>query len=160
MKILITYDSYFGNTEQVAKKISEVLASQMEVQIIKITDVHLEQLKDFDLVVFGSPTRGFKASEPTLLFVNSIPGGGLKGIKVAVFDTRIPAQDIKPAIFRFIVKRGGYAADKLADTLVKQGAELVVPAEPFYVKASEGPLKEGELEHASRWGQSLLEKII
>jgi flavodoxin len=160
MKILIIYDSYFGNTELVAKKISEALASQNEVQIVKVSEVRLEELKDFDLVLFGSPTRGFKASESTLYFVNSIPAEGLKGLKVAVFDTRIAAQDIKPAIFRFIVKRGGYAADKLATALVKLGAELVIPAEPFYVKESEGPLKDGELEHATLWGQSLLEKII
>ncbi len=160
MKILIIYDSYFGNTELIAKKISEVLASQNEVQIVKVPDVRFEQLKDFGLVLFGSPTRGFRPSEPTLVFVNSIPAEGLKGLKVAVFDTRISAQDVKPAIFRFIVKRGGYAADKLADTLVKLGADLVVPAEPFYVKESEGPLKDGELEHAALWGQSLLEKII
>jgi flavodoxin len=160
MKILIIYDSYFGNTELIAKAISEALAAQTEVQIIKVTDVRLDQLKDFGLVLFGSPTRGFNASESTLHFVTSIPAEGLKGLKVAVFDTRIPVQDIKPAIFRFIVKRGGYAADKLAVTLVKLGAELVVPAEPFYVKESEGPLKDGELEHATFWGQSLLEKFV
>ena len=49
------------------------------------------------------------------------------------------------------MKLFGYAAKPIADRLKKKGGELTIPPEGVYVKGTEGPLKEGELERAADW---------
>jgi hypothetical protein len=41
--------------------------------------------------------------------------------------------------------------------LKKAGGNLIVPPEGFYVDDTEGPLKAGELEPATRWAAGLVE---
>jgi len=62
-------------------------------------------------------------------------------------DTRIPLKSLK--IF-------GFAADRIAKNLKDKGANLVVPAEGFFVNGKEGPLKAGELERAAAWAKTLI----
>ena len=157
MKVLIVFDSYFGNTEKIARAIGEALAASADVETVKVADLTLEKVSGIDLFILGSPTRGFNASEPTKAFLKLIPQGGLLDVKAAVFDTRINPDTIKNFLFRFIVKRGGYAAEKMASALSQKGAELAAGPKWFIVKESEGPLVEGELEHAARWAASLVE---
>ena len=38
MKALIIYDSFFGNTEQIAQAIGNVLGSQEEVETLRVSD--------------------------------------------------------------------------------------------------------------------------
>lgn len=45
----------------------------------------------------------------------------------------------------------GYAAPKIAATLVEKGGELVLPAEGFIVEDKEGRLAAGEAERAKVW---------
>lgn len=147
MKALVVYESVFGNTEKVTQAIGKVLGAP----VIGVSDVAMEQLKGLDLLVVGSPTRGFRPIENITAFLNSIPNGALQGVKVAAFDTRIDLQTIKPKVFRFIVSKGGYADKTIAKMLQKKGGQLVEPTEGFSVKDSEGPLVEGELERAAEW---------
>lgn len=158
MKVLIVYDSYFGNTEKIARVVADTLASSADVETVKITGFTFDQVSGYDLLILGSPTRGFNASEQVQAFLKSIPAGGLQGIKTAVFDTRINPDTIKFFLSRFIVKRGGYAAEKMAAALAQKGAVLSAGPAWFIVKESEGPLVEGQLEHAAQWAASLLEK--
>jgi hypothetical protein len=112
-----------------------------------------------DLLLVGSPTRGFRPSEATNSLLKSIPANGLKGVKVAAFDTRIAIAEMKPAILRFFARIAGYAAKPIADLLRKKGGDLIVPPEGFYVEDTEGPLKAGELERATDWGRQMGAKI-
>ena len=158
MKALIVYDSFFGNTEQIAGAIAKALGSQGEVEAMRVGSVTPQQLAGLQLLIVGSPTRGFRPSEATVKFLNSLPAGGLKGVKVAAFDTRIAQEDMHSPILRFMffIKIGGFAAKPIADALQKSGGELVAAPEGFIVKGSEGPLKDGELERAADWGRKML----
>ena len=157
MKALVVYDSFFGNTEKIAQAIGQGLGSQGEVEARRVGDVTPQQLAGVQLLIVGSPTRGFRASEATMKFLNSIPAGGLRGVKVAAFDTRLTVKDMGSPILTFVfwLKLGNYAANVIAGALQKIGGELVLPPEGFFVKASEGPLKDGELERAGEWGRKL-----
>jgi len=157
MKALIVYDSFFGNTEKIAQAIGQGLGSQGEVEARRVGDVTPQQLAGVQLLIVGSPTRGFRASEATMKFLNSIPAGGLRGVKVAAFDTRMSLKDLNNAILNFVfwLKLGGYAAKPIADALQKSGGELLAAPEGFFVKASEGPLHDGELERAAEWGRKI-----
>ncbi len=124
--------------------------------MLRVKDVTPEQLKGIDLLFVGSPTRAFRPSDATRAFLAGLPAGSLSGVKVAAFDTRISAEDTNSGFLRFMVKLFGYAAKPIANQLQKKGGALAQPPEGFYVKASEGPLKEGELERATSWARTVL----
>ncbi len=155
MKILIIYESFFGNTEKIAKAIGDGFDSSDEVDVCKVGDVKPEQLKGIDLLIVGAPTRAFRPSPGISGFLKSIPANSLQGIKAASFDTRIALEDIKLRFLRIMVKLFGYASEPISKKLRKKGAEIVIDPEGFCVKDTEGPLKESELERATEWAKKL-----
>ncbi len=156
MKVLVIYDSFFGNTEQIAQAIGNALGSQEDVGTFRVSSVKQEQLTGLELLIVGSPTRGFRPTQAITSFLKRTSTDGLKGVKVAAFDTRFSTSDIESSALRFIVKTGGYAAKRIAEKLKESGGALIVPPEGFYVKGEEGPLKEGELERAADWAKQIM----
>lgn len=156
MRALVVYDSVFGNTEQVAQAIGRALDSPEDVRVLRVGAVQPEQMAGLDLLIVGSPTRGFRPTPATTNWLKSIPDRSLQGVRVAAFDTRISIDDPKtPGILRFMVKLFGYAAQPIANRLVKKGGTLAAPPEGFFVTASEGPLRDGELERAAGWARQI-----
>jgi flavodoxin len=149
MKILIIYDSVFGNTEQVARAMGDALKSRGELGVYRISTATPEPLKGLDLLIVGSPTRGFRPTEPIQTFLKNIPAHSLRGVKAAAFDIRIGGEDIQRPILRGLVKLEGNAAKPIGEALKKKGGSLVAEGEGFFVKGTESPLKEGELERAA-----------
>jgi flavodoxin len=155
--MLVIYDSVFGNTEKVARAIAESLGSGTAVDILQAGKVNPEQLAGLDLLVVGSPTRGFRPTEAVTELLNGLQAKALNGVKVAAFDTRFKADEIESVGLRFVVKTGGYAAKRIADRMKKAGGDLIAPPEGFYVEDTEGPLKAGELERAAEWARNILD---
>ena len=154
MKDLVTYDSYFGNTEQIARAIGGAFDPQNQVDIVRISELKPNQIQGLDVLVVGSPTRAFSPSEATKAFLKNLPSGALQGVKVAAFDTRM---DVKkaPGILRFFAGIFGFAAAPIAKQLTKKGGTLACPPDGFFVKETEGPLEDGELQRAAEWGMSI-----
>ena len=155
MQALVIYDSVFGNTEKVAQSIAAGLRTAHETQCLHTGSVSIAQIAAADIIVMGSPTRGFKATPATHSVLESIPSGALQGKKVAAFDTRILLTGVKGLLFRKLIDKGGYAAPIIAGALESKAGTLALPAEGFFVKGEEGPLVDGELERASDWGKKL-----
>ena len=151
MKTLVIFDSVFGNTEKVAQAIAAALGAQA----IPVSQVEAGQLRGLDLLVIGSPTRGFRPTEGITKLFNGLSKNHLAGVRVAAFDTRIVLETIDSKALRFLVDKGGYAASTIAKTLEKKGGRLAAPAEGFFVTGEQGPLKEGELERAATWARNL-----
>jgi flavodoxin I len=155
MKVFIVYDSFFGNTEKIAQAIGKGIGPQVEVKLFRIADIQLESLVGVNVFIVGSPTRNFRPTPALRDFLKSIPDNGLKGVRVAAFDTGIAPQDLKNRVSALFIKLFGYAAKPIADLLQKKGGEQILPPQGFYVKVVEGPLKAGELERAEQWGKQL-----
>ncbi len=155
-KAIIFYDSFFGNTEKIAQSIAEELKAGCETTLARSSTLTPAQLSEYDLLIAGSPTRAFRPTPDITKLLAGVPGGALKGKKAAAFDTRVSVAEVNNKFLTFMVKLFGYAAEPLAKTLQRKGAELVVPAEWYIVTASEGPLKDGELEHAASWAAEVL----
>lgn len=155
MKALVIFDSVFGNTEKIARAITQGLNSTCEVQCLNAGEVSIAQLRAADLVVMGSPTRSFNATPATVSLLENIPTGALQGKKVAAFDTRILMTGVKGLLFKKIIDKGGYAAPRIASQLESRGGILALAAEGFFVKDEEGPLVEGEEARATRWVMGL-----
>jgi len=145
MKTLVVYDSTYSNTEKIAKAIGSGIKG--DVKVLHAAEANPADFASFDLIVIGSPTYGGRPMPSVADLMNKISESAVKGKNVAAFDTRIPTK---------IVKIFGFAADRIAKNLKDKGANLVVPAEAFYVAGKEGPLKDGELERAAVWAKTLI----
>jgi flavodoxin len=156
MKALIIYDSMFGNTEKVAQVMATALSANAEVAARRVGDVEPAALTGLDLLVVGSPTQGFQPTPAIKKLLDSLPAQGLKGVKVAAFDTRIAMEDVGNWFLTFMVNLFGYAAKPIANRLQKKAGKLVMPPEGFIVNGKEGPLKEGESERAADWAKHLI----
>jgi flavodoxin I len=148
MKALIVYDSVYGNTEKIARAIAEAIAPSGEVKVVQAGEASPSELESIDLLIVGSPTHGGRPTPAIQDRINKMPQPSLQGINVAAFDTRIPTK---------LVRVFGYAAGRIAGNLKKKGGTLVASPEGFFVTASKGPLKEGELERAAGWAKGILE---
>jgi flavodoxin len=148
MKALIVYDSVYGNTEKIARSISDGLSEKNETRLVRAGKEMID-LKGIGLLVVGAPTQGGRPTPAIQGFFKSIPQNGLKDIKVAAFDTRIR----KGGTGTF-AKIFGYAANRIDSELKRLGG-ISVASEGFGVIGREGPLEEGELDRARKWGRDL-----
>ncbi len=149
MKAIIIYDSFYGNTEKIANSIAQGIGG--EVKVVKAGDAKAAEAGSYDLVFIGSPTQGGRHTAAMKAFLDSIPKGVLKNKNAAAFDTRLTTK---------LVKLFGYAAGRIHDDLKGKGANLVAPAEPFYVSKGKGlALVDGEEERAAAWGKIIVNHV-
>ena len=142
MRALVVYDTKFGNTERVARAIGERLRGAGEVTVAAVSE--RPQLPDgLNLLVVGSP-QAFRMSPPMREWVDATAWWARQ--RVATFDTRLGRS-------RWLT---GSAARSLARRLRRCGCQLVGEPQSFIVAGSEGPLREGELDRAARWADSLV----
>ena len=147
MKALIVYDSVYGNTEKIAKAIAGAISG--EAKALRVGEVNPSDLGKIDLLMVGSPTRAWRPTPAVQAFLNKMPENSLKNTNVAAFDTRGTS---------FVAKLFGNAASRIAGSLKSKGGTLVAQPEGFVVKGTEGPLAEGELEHAAGWAKGIAKK--
>lgn len=156
MAIVIVYDSIFGNTAQIAKAIASELETSHSVRLLPVTDAKSLDLTDAELLIVGSPTRGFRPTPATSEFVEGLDAKAASGKRAVAFDTRIGLEDIHPAPLRWVVDAGGYAAQRIDAMLVHKGFTIGGTPEGFVVTGTEGPLKPGEVERARAWAKTLV----
>jgi flavodoxin len=155
MTITIVYDSIFGNTAQIAKAIASELEASHIVRLVQVTDAKALDLSDSELLIVGSPTRGFRPTPAIAEFVEGL-GSQTTGKRAVSFDTRIGLEDIHPAPLRWVVDAGGYAAQRIEAVLERKGFVAAGTPQGFVVAGTEGPLKPGEVERAHQWARSLV----
>jgi len=143
MTTLVIYDSVHGNTEKIARAIGNTLGG--DAKVVRVSEVGQLTADALDLLLVGSPTHGGRPTPEIQALLDRMP---VKGVKVAVFDTRFETR---------VVRLFGYAAPRMADGLKANGANVIVPPEGFIVKGKRGPLKEGELERAAAWANKILQ---
>lgn len=158
MKTVILYDSYFGNTEKVAASIKEMLDPSGELILSRFDGASQNILDNTDILILGSPTRAFRPTKPATDFIKNLPSNSLKNIRIAAFDTRMDLKDVDSKFLRFMAGLFGYAAEPLQKLMLKKGGISAGNPEGFYVKGTEGPMADGELERASAWAASMVEK--
>ena len=160
LKALVLYDSQFGNTERIAWTIRDALSAKAETRLVRASNVAPRDLSAVDLLVVGSPTQRFHATEP---IDHLLKGVSLRGVRAAAFDTRFDMQEVDSRALRLAVKVAGdeaaYAAPRISTALEKVGAAIVAPPEGFIVTGTEGPLRDGELQRAGEWAKGILANL-
>jgi flavodoxin len=163
MKVLVIYESMFGNTEQIARAVAAGLGESVDVQVIEVTDAPTEPDPEVALIVAGGPTHAFSMSRESTR-ADAISKGAHEGErelglrewmaalpsgqhteKMATFDTKIKSMRHLP----------GSAAKSAAKAAHHHGYESVARAESFYVDDVDGPLLDGETDRARAWGRQL-----
>ena len=146
MKALVVYDSAYGNTRSVAEAIAGSLDG-LQASSVPVGGFKPEALAAGDLLVVGSPINGWRPTPKITSLLSALGSGSLKGVNAAAFDTRV----------RMFID--GDAAKKITHALKAGGADISAEPMPFYVKGSEGPLRDGEIEKAKSWAHSLLTSL-
>ena len=153
MKVLVVYDSVspMKLTAKVAETVVGVLENKKEIRVdsFHVKDVDETIVKNYDCLVAGAPTMYFKASSGITKFLKSLPSKEFSGKLAAAFDTQLQG--------RFY----GNAAKGIEKKLKKLGFEIVSPPLVAYVegKTNQMHLKEGELEKAKVWAQTIAEAL-
>jgi len=128
----VVYDTKFGNTEKIAKVLAEGMKGQgVDVDCVKVGQVEISSLKEYDLLVIGGPTHAFGLSKPMKDFLQRLESIDIRGKKGFAFDTKLKS--------RF----AGSAAKGIEKRLQKLGVSIVKPHASAIVKGGEGPLEEG-----------------
>jgi flavodoxin len=157
LKAIVIYDSVFGNTATIAGAIGDALkAAGTTVRIVAITDARPEDVNGIDLLVVGSPTRGFMPTPAMREFIGRLGHERCQGLAAAAFDTRLDLETVHPAPLRWVMDVGGYAASRLQTELGEMGCTKAGEPAGFLVMGTEGPLKDGELARAADWARGLL----
>jgi hypothetical protein len=168
MRVVIVYESMFGNTHLIADAIAEGLAPGNEVTVVPVAEAARELLDGADLVVAGGPTHihgmsGARSragavetahkegSQLTLDAGAEGPGlrdwlAGLGQIHArgAAFDTRLAGSALLT----------GRASKTIAKLLERHGIALLAPAESFLV-TKDNRVRPGEQDRAGQWGREL-----
>ena len=148
MNALVLYESEFGNTQQIARAITSVLARHGAARLESIYRLGHSVLEGVDLLILGSPTQYQEATPDMLAWLDRIPPRALYGMPVGVFDTRYHL----PRLL------AGSAAESISKTIQQQGGNLIAPPKSFFVTEREGPLEAGEIERAASWAGMLVAK--
>lgn len=161
MRGLVVYESMFGNTKQVADAIGEGVRSQVATELVEVNDAPREIGADVMLVV-GGPTHAFgmtraKTRQDAMTQAGKDPASAGIGLREWLESLDHADDATRAAAFdTHIDKRvPGSAARAAEKRLRKLGFRIVEPAESFYVSGTPGPLVQGELERARRWGELL-----
>ncbi|MFX0136994.1 MAG: flavodoxin family protein [Candidatus Hodarchaeota archaeon] len=146
MKVLIVYDTKYGNTKKVAELIGDGLKSVEEnfISIENVKEVNLNKDETYDLMLFGSPNHIGAHTANVKKFIKNLPKASLKGKSFAVFDTYM-GKDFEKA-----VKKMEKQINKVMPNLNKLSPGLSIK-----VGGMKGPIVDEDLPKCKEFGIKL-----
>ena len=150
MKVLIVYESKYGNTKKVAELIAEGVKTSEDIQISieNVNDIDLTKGEIYDLLLIGSPNHMGGPTKSIKKFITALSKAPLKGNSVAVFDT-------------YMKKDIGKAAKNMEQLISKKLLDLKIlsPGLSIKVGGMKGPIVEEELQKCNEFGETLIKHI-
>jgi hypothetical protein len=177
MRIVIVYESLFGNTRTIAESIADgvrVAAPTADVRCVRVGDAATDIAASADLLIVGGPThmrgmtsgisrrKGLEAEAKSAADFHPEPEPatqpglrdwladlprGGRGSRAAAFDTRVAA------------RMAGGAARGIGHRLHRHGYRLLTGPKGFIVQGTEGPLSSDEKARAAVWGAGLMRQL-
>ena len=168
MKTVIVYESMFGNTQHLARKVANGLDQpDNHTLLADVREIEPEDLAGSDLVVVGAPTHAFSLSRRSTredaVRQGADPSHAAFGVRewLSTLDGAFPVPADRPlvAIFDTRVEKvrslPGSAAKRAAKVLRAHGFDLLDRPTSFYVADVQGPVTFGEFDRARDWGAHL-----
>lgn len=136
LKVVICYESKYGNTQRLAETIGEEMrrAGGMEVSVAHFKRVDPAALASADLILVGGPTHFGGPTRRIMKFIESLSRQNLSGKSIAVFDTYL-ATDFEKSVKRM---------EEQIRTLAP-GLKIAAPGLSIRVADIKGPIVDGEL---------------
>lgn len=142
-KIIVIYESKYGNTKQVAVEIVSGLNEivDMEVILCDVNQINFDDVITADAILIGSPNHMGRATRSIRRFIDELSKINLSRVPVTVFDTCFSRE-----------------CDKATKKMEKQIKEnvlsvtLVTPSLSIKVKGIKGPILEEELPKCREFG--------
>ncbi len=170
MRVLVLYESLWGNTAAVAGAIAAGLAAPPGAAQVVLVDVADDPPRDaagFDLVVVGGPTHAFSMTRQSTRDDAVAKGApdGPHGRGIREWLAGLDERDVNRAVATFdtrvlsVRRIPGSAARAAARAVRRAGVGTVVDTVSFYVTDLDGPLVHGELDRAREWGRSLSDRM-
>ena len=147
-KVLILYDTVYGNTRRVAMALSRGLeAGNFYVDCSSILSADLGEMINYDVIGIGGPTHFRGSSKEMKSFLRRIKHLKMEKKRGFVFETR--------GDFRF----AGSAANKIMKILKRMKLKIIYPVITGLVLDKEGPLQYKTLERVEQIGLELSDKL-
>ncbi len=153
MRVLVVFETLWGNTERVARVIAAELDSTMDVTVAD-SDSAPSSVDGFDLLVVGGPTHAFSMTRAATRAQPTAPHVPTRGIREWLETVERPAQAIAAVAFDTRVntpRLPGSAAKAIRHELRSLGFGTRIKAKSFRVHGNEGPLVDREPDRAAAW---------
>ena len=145
MKVLIIYESRFGNGKKLCEKLREILINKgHDAQIFSVTDTYPKDLPEADLYVFSAPTRMFMLAPAMKSFLKNFEPTK-DGAKYALMTTYMNPQ----------VK----ALANMEKLLKPRNMKKVTDGFTVKVLGTEGPLEDGYEKRLEEFAEELLKSL-
>ena len=149
-KVLLVYESKYGNTKLVAETIAEGIkeVSDNQTTIYELKEINPKQPPDFDMVLIGSPNHMGRHTGGIKKFINGLGKLDVKGKYAAVFDTYM-AKDFEKAV------------KKMEKQIVEKapGLTLAAPGLSIRVDGMKGPISSDELPKCKEFGVNIATRL-
>jgi hypothetical protein len=159
MKVIVVYESHWGNTASVAKAIAEGFGP--DAQVLTTDEASPSTVADADLIIAGAPIMAFSLPSDRMLtsMANDAKAPSPPDLSHASMRSwldRLPVGHGRSAEFETGLRWSpGGATGAIGRKLEEAGFKRLGKSRRFVVKGSYGPLREGELERAQQWGTEL-----
>jgi hypothetical protein len=164
MKAIVVYESHWGNTAAIARAIAEGIGT--EARALSTAEASGAVIAGADFIVAGAPVLGFRLSSDEMLKAmganahkDPVPPDLSHPSMRAWLDALPPGSGRSAAFETRIWWSPGGATAAIERGLKRAGYRPVAKARRFIVKGRYGPLREGELERARRWGVELAQAM-
>jgi len=150
VRIMLVYESKYGNTKLVAETIAEGLreVEGTEVVVSELKEVDLSKIPNYDAILVGSPNHVGGPTWSIKKFIGKLGKLPLEGKSFAVFDTYLGISSGQ-AMKKMEKRIGGKVS----------GSKLVTPGLSIRVKGMRGPISEGELPKCKEFGKKIATQI-
>lgn len=142
-KVIIIYESKYGNTRQVTGEIIAGIKETAAIEVIlsEVKQVNFDDVIAADAILIGSPNHWGGHTGSIKKFIDELGEINLNRVPVAVFDT-------------YINKDFEKAVNKMEKQLTEKvlSLKVVTPGLSVKVKGSKGPILEEELPKCREFG--------
>jgi flavorubredoxin len=149
-RIMIVYESKYGNTKLVAETIAGGLreVEGSEVVVSELKEVDRNKIPNYDAILVGSPNHVGGLTWGIKKFIGKLGKLPLEGKSLAAFDTCLGISS-------------GQAMKKMEKRIEERvpGSKLLTPGLSIKVKGMRGPISEGKLPKCKEFGNKIATQI-
>ncbi len=164
MKALVVYESFWGNTAAIAEAIAEGIGDG--ARAVRTDEAIGDALAGADLLVVGAPLMGFALPRQRQRGAIAADRKAPRPADVSHQSMRawlasLPARRGSFATFETRFKRSpGSATRAMSRALQQAGYRPAAKRQRFFISGTYGPMLEGEIDRARRWGADLAKAVF